>query len=161
MHFPPKNGLRAQTGVTLTEIIVVIAIMVILLALTIETFNSLGATRALDTNTQGIVLELAKARSLTLASKNEKQYGVHIASTSVTLFEGTTYSVGSASSTITYFNPSVSISALSLTGGGSDIVFDRLTGKTAEPGTITVSISGKLSGTKTIAVYGTGVAEIQ
>jgi prepilin-type N-terminal cleavage/methylation domain-containing protein len=155
MHFSSKRGM------TLTEIIVVIAVMSILLAMTVTAFDKLGAMRALDTDTQAIVLELQKARSLTLASKNEKQYGLHFASSSVTLFEGSTYIAGSASSTITYLNPFVSITSLSLTAGASDIVFDRLTGKTSQSGTIVVTLAGKLSATKTIAVYGTGVAEIQ
>ncbi len=143
------------------EIVVVIAIMVLLAVLTIESFSKIGAVRSLDTNTQQIALELEKARSLTLASQNDAQYGVHLASTSVTLFEGATYNAGSASTTVTYLNPSVTISSLSLTGGNTDIVFSRLTGKTAVSGTITVSISGKLSSSKTLVVYPTGVVEIQ
>lgn len=155
MYFSHKKGY------TLMEIVVVITIMMILLVLTIESFNKLGAIRALDTDTQGIVLELAKARSQTLASKDEMQYGIHFASSSVTRFQGPTYIAGSSSSTITYFNPSVMISAISLTGGATDLVFDRLTGKTSNSGTITVTLSGKLSSTKTITVYSTGIAEIQ
>src|SRR5262245_7888733 len=130
MHFNPRRG------ITLTEILLVTAIMLVLLVLTIETFNRLGATRALDTNTQAIVLELEKARSLTLASKNEAQFGVHIASTSVTLFQGSSYSAGASSNVEVFFNPAVSISGAALAGGGSDVVFQRLTGKTANSGTI-------------------------
>ena len=74
-----------KKGITLLEIMVVIAIMLGLLLMTIETFSKLGATRALDTDTQAIILELEKARSLTLASKNEMQYGVHLDTTSITL----------------------------------------------------------------------------
>ncbi len=155
MQISPKKG------VTLVEILVVIAIMVALMLLTLETFNKRGATRALDTDTQAIILELNKARSLTLASKDEMQYGVHLSSTSVTLFGGPTYIEGVATSSTTYFNRNVSISNIYLAGGGSDIVFDRLTGKTPHSGTIIVSITGKLDATKNIEVYPTGIAAIQ
>jgi len=152
---------QSQRGVTLMEIIIVIAIMMILLALTIQSFSKLGAIRALDTNAQVILLELEKARSLTLASKNESQFGVHFATTSVTLFEGSTYDASSASTTVTYFNPAVTITYIALTGSSTSVVFERLTGKTAQAGTITVTLSGQLSGTKTLRIYATGVAEIQ
>jgi len=147
--------------VTLAEIVVVIAVIFILLGMTVAAFDKLGAIRALDTDSQTVVLELEKAHSLTLASKNEKQYGLHFASSSVTLFEGASYIAGSGSSTVTYLNPSVIITGLSLAGSSTEIVFDRLTGKTSQPGTITATLSGKVSSTKTIRVYATGVAEIQ
>ncbi len=145
---------------TLMEILIAIAIIMVLSALTYGTFNTIGATKAIDTNTQQALLELQKARSLALASKNETQFGVHFATSTITLFEGPSYA-SSATTTPTSLNSAVTITSIALTGGGSDVIFDRLTGKTSQSGTVTLTVTGKLTQSKTVKIYATGISEVQ
>ena len=85
---------------------------------------------------------------------------MHIGSTKITLFTGSVYSVGASTNQDFNLNSRDSIITISLTGGGSDVVFVRLSGETSQNGTITLS-SSALSQTKTITVYKTGVVESQ
>ena len=45
----------------------------------------------------------------------------------------------------------------SLTGGGSDVIFDRLTGKTNQDGTVIIRVKSDTSKTRTITINATGV----
>ena len=150
---------RDGRGVTLIEVVLVVAIMAVLAALSFSALRMLNATRALEGEAARVAAELQKARSLTISSKNNAQFGVHIQSSQVTLFQGTTFVVGSSTNSVLGINPLITISAISLAGGGSDVIFQRLTGKTAYGGTLTLSRRGS-SAIKTITIYATGLVEV-
>ncbi len=150
-----------STGVTLVELLVTIGILLILSAVTIRTFHAMNSSKALDTEALRIVSELNEARSLTLSSKYADRYGVHFASSSVTLFQGATYIAGSATNTTALLNSLTHISSINLAGGGSDVVFQRLTGKTTHSGSVTISLLSDASTSKTVTIYATGLVEIR
>ena len=152
---------RARHGVTLIELLVVIGILLLLYSIMVSALRTTNASAALDTETLKVSMELKESRSLTLSSKNANQFGVHLASSSVTIFEGALFVAGSATNTVMLLNPQTQISSIALSGGGSDVVFERLTGKTSTGGTIRISLTADPSKTKTITVYPTGVTEIQ
>ena len=130
-------------------------------ALTFETYVSVDVNKALDTDAERIVAELSHARSLTIGSKNSTPWGVHIASTSVTLFAGDTYIEGAGGNVVSSLHPRVGITNIALLGGATDTVFQRLTGNTTTTGTITLSYVASSSIARTITIYGTGVANVQ
>lgn len=148
-------------GVSLVEVLIVIGILAIIAALTFETYISVNANKALDFDAQRIIAELSQARSLTLGSKNGTEWGIHVASTSVTLFEGDAYIEGASGNMVSSLNPVVRISNISLYGGGADIVFKRLTGNTNVTGTILLSNVASSSVSRVITIYGSGVADVQ
>ena len=94
---------------------------------------------------------LKKASSQTLASIDSSQYGVHFGTNTVIMFKGTSYPSDS-DEIITLTSPA-SISNVSLSGGGSAVYFERLTGKPNKTGTVTISISGA---SKIITIGATG-----
>lgn len=149
-----------KRGFTLIEVLVVLAIMTIILTIIISGFTVFQNTQALDKNSETVAEVLQTARVQTLSSKNASQYGVHIGSTSLTLFSGSTYVPGAPDSQNYPLLGSDSALSLSLTGGGTDIVFNRLTGETAEDGTITVS-SPLSNRVRTITIYKTGLIEFK
>lgn len=151
----------SERGVSLVEILLVIAILSVLSVMTLQTYKKLDSTKALDTDALRVLLELQEARSLTTSSKNAQQYGVHLATTSVTIFQGTSFVSGNAGNITTTLNHAVTISSSTLSGGGADVIFQRLTGKTAQSGTVTVSLSASSSVKKVIQLYRTGLSEIQ
>ena len=129
---------RARHGVTLIELLVVIGILLLLYSIMVSALRTTNASAALDTETLKVSMELKESRSLTLSSKNANQFGVHLASSSVTIFEGALFVAGSATNTVMLLNPQTQISSIALSGGGSDVVFERLTGKTSTGGTIRI-----------------------
>lgn len=149
-----------QSGMTMIELLVALGILSFLFMMTTKTFQTANSGEALDTNALKVSAELNEARSLTLSSKNADQFGVHFATSSITLFEGTSFVSGSATNTVSTLNPLVQISSITLSGGGSDVIFQRLTGKTSQSGTITLSLIGSPSSTKTITIYATGIVQM-
>ncbi len=157
MNRVTRRPLRA--GVTLVELLMVVAILFVLFAVTTRTFQGVNSGKALDTEALHIISELNEARSLTLSSKYANPFGIHFASSSVTLFQGATYDAGSATNTVTLLNSLVHVSSIDLAGGGSDVVFQRLTGKTVHSGSITLSLISSASTSKTIMIYTTGLVD--
>lgn len=147
-------------GLTLIEIVVVIAVIIILFFIIFSAFTGFNRNYALDT-AAGIVAEvLSEARSLTLASKGDTNYGVHFESSQVVLFTGDTYSAMDPSNREEVLSSLVTISDISLSGGGSDVVFLRLTGNADKSGTVTVSLASDPSMARIITIPKTGIVEI-
>lgn len=144
-----------QRGITAIEVLVVVTILVLIAIVTVPSFVSFRKNQALQNTTNSIVSLLQEARSKTLGSYNNTFYSVYIDTDSTTLFTGGTYVSGDATNkTIPYESPVVLQSA-TLTGGGSQISFDRLKGTTAQSGTIVVGIPSEAF--KTISVTASGV----
>ncbi len=144
-------------GFTLLEILMVIAIMGILITIIISSFSILNKSQALEKSVRQGASIVSQARSLTLSSKEDSNYGVHFESSALTLFKGPTYSALDANNIVTPLNNLVSITNIALTGGGSDVVFKRLNGSINTPGTITYTLSSK---TKSLTISATGLIEV-
>lgn len=146
-------------GFTLIEMLVVLALAGIVMFIVTGAFSSATGREALDKETTVVLSLLDQARSQTLSAKNASVYGVHFEATKATLFVGPSYSDASFSNVVEPMNPLVKIGAISLTGGGSDVVFNRLTGETGQSGTIILSLAASSTQTKTITIFSTGLAQ--
>ena len=89
----------------------------------------------------------------TLSSKDFSQYGVHFEEQKVVLFKGAIFTEPNSNNKEVKISSPVEIYNISLNGGGSNVVFQKLTGKTNEYGTISFQspeISGCLPGAPSI-----------
>ena len=148
-------------GFTAVEILVVISIMIVLSAIVLPSMSRFRNERTLGNTAEDIVTILNKARNDTIGSLNSYAYGVHVATNSVTYFIAPTYSSGASTNSVTSLDPNVTIPAsggINLNGGGSDVVFTRLTGDTTSYGTIVVQLTSDSTHQKTITINKTGVA---
>jgi prepilin-type N-terminal cleavage/methylation domain-containing protein len=128
-----------KQGVTLLEIMIVLAIVVILIAVVVPQFSRMRENQALKNAVIDVVSTLNKARSQTLASVDSSEYGVHFEANHVIIFKGVVYSAGSSDNeTVDILSPAT-VSDISLTGGATDLYFNRLSGAPSRTGTITVS----------------------
>lgn len=152
-----KRIFTSSKGITALELLMVVAIMAILAAIVVSPFAQFRNSKVLDTAGENALSILTKARGNTLSSKNSYQYGVHFESSQVVLFRGATYSPSDVNNEIVVLDSALEISSISLTGAGSDVLFDRLTGKTSQDGTIIIRIKSDISKTRTITVNATGV----
>ncbi len=153
------SGLQANLGFSLIEILTVIAILTILSTIIWSALAGFNKNKALDRMATEAVSTLEKARSLTLAAKNNIAYGVHFQSDRIILFEGDTFSSIDPNNEETVLNSLVTISDIMISGDGDDIVFDRLTGKTSQDGTVTFSLVSDSSATTTINISSTGIID--
>ena len=147
-------------GFTLIEILVALALLAIVSAITMASFSNLNKTNALDSSVANIVSILDEARSKTLASQNSEQYGVHLEQNQVISFIGNSYNSGDSDNVVFTINKLVEISDISLTSGGNDIIFDRLTGQVDQNGSLVVRLKSDNAVSTTVTVFGTGIIEV-
>lgn len=148
---------KLSSGFTLIELIMVLTIMAVLAAIVFSSFIKWRDSNSLSKDTETIISVLRQARNQTLSSKNSSVYGVRFATTTVTLFAGTNYSVSTTTNKVFNLGKG-NILTITLAGNGKDVVFQRLTGETSQNGTVVIS-SPRLTTIKTITIYKTGVTE--
>ena len=148
-------------GFGLVEMLVVVAVIAILAVLSYQTFFDTNRMQALEKDRDIVLSALERARSLTLSSSGDRQYGVHIENNRVILFPGNNYDVSDPENAVESLNALVTIASSSIKGGGNDIVFERLTGKTLQSGTIGVSLIADPSREYIIVVHDTGLVETE
>lgn len=149
---------KVQTGITLIEILISIAIISVVVILFTSGFNSFRESAQLNEAHSAILSILRDARSRTLSGEKNTQYGVHFETNQIVLFSGSSYSSGSSLNEI-YALPSLArVSSINL-GGSTDIIFARLTGSASANGTVIIeSVSNPLK-TKTITILSSGNIE--
>jgi prepilin-type N-terminal cleavage/methylation domain-containing protein len=145
-------------GFTIIEILITLAILAIIVALLVNSFQLFSKHQEINKDADIVIEALEEARTNTLASQNASQYGVHFATSSVTIFAGSTYVAGASTNVSPSLTSSATVLTRTLTGGGNDVVFQRLTGETAQNGTIGIS-SPNTTRTRTVTIYKTGLIE--
>ncbi|HEY4487347.1 MAG TPA: prepilin-type N-terminal cleavage/methylation domain-containing protein [Candidatus Paceibacterota bacterium] len=153
--------MRLSHGFALIELLISIAIIMLLSVMTYQTFQVTNSSKVLDTTALNVLTQLREARSLALSSKNAQEWGLHIATSSVTLFESSTYDAGNTTNVVVPLNALVEIASTTLAGGAADVIFQRLSGETDQYGSIVLSLVASSSQQKTITVYQTGTIELQ
>ncbi len=153
--------MQSKKGFSLLELIIVISISMILGVISISTFYSVSEQQSLEKDVNYAIALVEKARLQTVNAKSNSQFGVRFASSSVTLFQGSSYVAGSSTNTMFNFSPKVEISAINLSGGTQNLVFELITGKANATGTVTFRLKTKPSASTTVIMYKTGLVEIQ
>lgn len=148
-----------KSGFTLPETLMVVAITVMVAAMMLFSFSTYGSTEAISKDEGRVVSTLEKARSMTLDSYNSSQYGVHFELNTATIFAGTVYSAADSSNIVLNLNSKVKFENVSLAGGGSDIIFNRLSGETNQTGIVTLSLTSNATTTRAITIYATGLIQ--
>jgi type II secretory pathway pseudopilin PulG len=148
-------------GVTLVELMVVFLILFILIGIISNSFTGFRNSKVLDTTEEQVLALLSEARSDTLSAKGDDQYGVHFATDQMALYRGATYSTLDVNNKVTLLDGVIEISTITLAGGGTDVLFNRLTGSTAQSGTLVIRVKSDTSRNRTISIAGTGVTSGQ
>lgn len=147
-------------GFTVLEILLTIAILTLAVTIVIVSLSKLNSSQALDKSASLAVSILDEARSLTLSAKNDSQYGVYLGSSEMVLFKGAVYASTDPSNIITPVDGRVGIDNISFVGGGSSVVFKRLTGYTDEAGTFDLFLKASTTLRRTVTVAGTGIVSV-
>lgn len=148
-------------GVSLIEIVVSLSVIITLTAGIVLSFSTFRNTRVLETAADEILSVISEARAKTLNSENDNQYGVHFETAQIALFRGGAYSESDGYNKVTPLSSLVEVSSIALGGGGADLVFKRLSGKTDNSGAVTVRLKSDAAKTKVINIGPAGIANIQ
>jgi|SRR3989344_5663858 len=147
-----------KTGFTILEMLAVITILAILGAILVGSLSVFNKSQALSLDVEQVMSVIEQARNQTLTSKGGSQYGVHFEATRFILFAGSTYSAQDPNNQIFMLNPLNTVQSVTFTGGGTNVIFTRLTGDTLQNGSIVLS-SASLGKTKTVTIHKTGLIE--
>lgn len=157
LNFNSRVKLIRKRGFTVTEVIMVVALIVIISAISVNVFYSFREKKALDKDVDSIVSTIEKTKNMSLNRKNDSSYGLYFASSSITVFSGNSHLTGN--NILKYDLESiVKISTTSLSFNATEIGFAKVTGLPNATGTIVLSTP---SYSKTITVYGTGLIEVK
>lgn len=146
-------------GFSVLEILVAVSIITLAVTIVTFSFSELNSKQALEKSATLVVSILNEARQLTLSSVGDSQYGVHLEDSLVVLFEGPAYLSSDPSNIVTELNSLVGIRDVVLSGGGTSVVFERLTGDTSQTGTAELFLKADPGTFLTVTVSGTGLAE--
>lgn len=148
-----------QEGFTMMELLMGIVIISIVGGIVSLTFSNLNSGLALEKSAASALSILDEARSMTLSSVDSSQYGVRIEEAQLIRFKGASYSAADPNNRPSPFNALVGVRNISLAGGGSSVVFKRLTGATAEYGSFEIYLRSATATYKRITVSATGLAD--
>lgn len=157
--------MRKEQGLSLIELLAVISILLIILGITVQSLRYFQGEGALSDSSEKIINILRMAQSKTLASEGASQYGVYFDKTTdphqytlFKLFDSVSYNDplrNTSSDEVYQISKSVEIYEINL-GGGQEVVFSRLTGETANSGTVSLRLTSDNSKTRTIGIKPSG-----
>ncbi len=147
-------------GVTLLETLVVVAILMLIGGVVVASLSNFRAQKTMDAAVEQVLAAFSQAHFDTLSSMDDKQYGVHIESDKVVYYVGPTYIAGTTTNVIYRFVVPVEIVNISLAGGGSDVLFKRLSGGTSQSGTFIIRAKANDTLQTVVTINGTGAISI-
>lgn len=151
--------MKKSSGFTLLETLMVLAVAAIIITIVALSFGGLNASQALDKSVRNVISVLDEARNKTLSSSDDSRYGVRLESGQVILFRGSSYVSTDPDNEVSELHSLVGIRNVSLSGGGTSVVFDRLTGATSQSGTFEIYLREASTTYRTISIARTGVVE--
>ncbi|MDO8655240.1 MAG: type II secretion system protein [bacterium] len=147
-------------GFSLMELLLVISLLGIAFGLVFWGFHGFFRTSVLDRASQEALSLVTEARERTLSRQDDVAWGVHLEAAQLVLFAGDAYSEGAADNKAYVLPQGVSITTITLGGGGTDIVFAKITGESSTPGFFELEQQGSLN-VKTISINETGNVEVE
>ncbi len=156
---PKPSTLNPKHGFTVIEVLIAIAIVGVLSSLSVAYFNSFLARNELKNESLKIVDMLRRARGQAMAGQDDSQWGVHFETGKYVLFRGSSYSAGDSFNEEITLPAVLTISAITLNGSGSEVIFSKIRGETSQYGTTT--ISNDINESKNIVINSVGNIEIR
>jgi prepilin-type N-terminal cleavage/methylation domain-containing protein len=144
-------------GFTLTEILVVIAVIVLIAAISVFSLRSLYISTTIRSGAEEVFGSLSDARSSSLSSQNDSVHSVHFSTTTVTRFEGDTYVDGAAENKVYNFEGRVAATSSIIDDGGV-VTFAKITGIPSATGTIVVYDRDE-TGSTSVQIHRSGLIE--
>lgn len=153
-----SQKLKINQGFTLIELLVIIGTMIILVTLAVPAFRAFQKESDLSNSAEQIINTLRLAQNKTLASEGASQWGVYFDTTTsphqYVLFKGVDYAAPTRDTNFDEIHKlpkSVEIYEIDL-GGGNEVVFERVSGETAQTGNLNLRLINDPDKTRTICI---------
>jgi len=158
--FTQKNHPINNRGFTLIEVLIAVSILTILTGLIAPGFSFFKKQSTLESATQEITQTLRLAQNRTLASEGDTNFGVYFEANKFVLFKGLVYSASATDNEVHNIDSSLTISSINFGGAVAYVVFERLTGTTANYGSLVVRQASDTTQNKTIYVDQSGIISL-
>ena len=147
-----------EKGFTVAELLIVIGIITVLIGVSTSLYFSIRKSKNIDVEAEKITSALRLQQNKTLSGGDFDSHGVYFDSSTntYTLFVGTTYNASDPSNQTEPIEGRVFLNNIQLTGGGNSIVFDRLSGRTANSGYIEIAYKADPSDVRHICIKKSG-----
>lgn len=139
------------------ELAVVVGVMGIVGALAFASYATSRRVRDVVTNGQNALSVLRTAQTRAVAGQDNTTWGVRLESGRFIIFSGVSYA-SSATTTIYTLPATVQIVNIALAGGGQEVAFHRLDGRTDQPGAFDLQAVGSASQTFSVTIDASGRA---
>ena len=126
--------IQDRHGFTLLELLLVIATFGVLAAITTPVAQIFQVRNDINISANTVVQTIRRAQILSSAVDGDQAWGVYIATSTVTLFQGTSFV-----SRDTDFDEELDIFSVASVSGLSEIIFDKFSGETTTTGTSTLT----------------------
>jgi prepilin-type N-terminal cleavage/methylation domain-containing protein len=144
---------KFKNGFSLVEIIVVVFVMSVILSIAIISGRSFNDSINLENTAKSIDMKIKLAKSRSISALNGTNHSVHFETDRVVVFEGDTFDDSALTNEVFVFSDNIKINIpVSLSGGGNNLIFDRLIGSTDNPGNISMEVISDPSKTKQIII---------
>ncbi len=141
----------SASGFTIIEMLLVVAIMSVLTAVSAPLYLNLSNSNQLDAATNLIVQDLYQAQTHSRNQSQDSGWGVAVNGQVITLFSGTSYASRNVANDVNYTVPT----AITLSGS-SQVVYSKLYGLPTTNGSFSLVGGGKAS---TVTVNSKGTVE--
>ena len=140
------------------EIIIAIAIIGVIAGISLVAFSSKLRSAAVEKEAETALSYITKARNQAVSSEDNSSYGIHVSSTTLSYFKGSSFASGDDIITYEFRDTRAEVE---LGDDADELYFERRTGTPSEVGSITLVSKRDASSTKRIIIQGTGLAEIE
>lgn len=142
----------------MVEFILVVALIGILALIAAPYGSRFIGQNELDQRTLEAVDTLRRAQSSSMNGRGGEPWGVHFSSDSFTLFRGDSYNASDPDNETVNLPTRISVSSISLNGGGNDVIFTRVFGDTTNYGFV-VFDDGETDKYNTITINQAGLID--
>lgn len=153
-----KIKINSQQGFSLIEFIIVFVLIGIITAFATPVLLRSFVENELKNSQFRVVDDLRRAQAFSMFKRRNKQWGVHFATNSFTFFEGATYNPTDPDNEVTNLSPTITLTGITINGGGADIVFNKVYGDTSNYGTIILT-EANTSTTRSVTVNEVGMVD--
>ena len=121
---------------TLVEVVLVIILIGVSVGFSILYHQSSQVRADINSQVAQFTSYVRLAHSDALSGLEDQSHGIHLETSSYTIFIGSSYDPMDEFNFVIELSPTITIENISLNGGGSDIIFTTTAGETAQYGTL-------------------------
>lgn len=157
MLYVTRFALHDKSGFSLIEVLVVIFVVSIILSIAMISGRSFNDSINLENTAKSIDMKIKLAKSRSISALNGTNHSVHFETDRIVVFEGDTFDDSALTNEVFVFSDNIKINIpVNLSGGGNNLIFDRLIGSTDNPGNIDIEVISDPSKTKQIVINSDG-----